>query len=647
MADVISLRERSLVSFGDENWIIVHVEDCQRVLASRLSDGRHDFLRIETLKPPVPGGSDSEGNGSRRIRHQAPASRSSKGKAKSDDKRLRDEFNRALKVLGMKRAHRRLAIEAMAKAFGYSIATAFRRLAIVRTHGTVEALRHAVRSDAGARRIKPEVIKIIRTQLKEHRFVPHPETLHAIRERINGECRAAGYKEISLSVLCSFEAETTLKKKLEAQGRKKKAKDLFQPKVGHLPNSDFPLSIIQIDHTPIQICLVDEEDRQPIGDPWLTLVIDTYSRMVLGFFLSFDAPSTVSTGMAMAHAFLPKEEYLRSVGVTGEWPCWGFPDVILVDNAAELNGEMMHAARKLYRFTLRDRPVEGARFGGHVESAFRTFMNEFKSVPGTKFSNPVERGEYDSEGRAIFTIAEFETFFTEFLVNEYHLRAHRGKGMDYSAPLPKWLKGVLEGDNLPPTGLPDRPADPRALRISLMPIERRSIDKGTVELNCHHYYSGKLVMLGDQVDLTKPLADRKFEVRYDPRLSSPVWLYDKAANDYIELNFADLAEQPRSLWEERATRRRRNLPDQYVDERYQSRLRRDEMKKAAGKKTTQMRLEAEKARNRAKKAIVQPPPPRPAKPATKKAIDHSRLERMRASVQPADTDSTLKKERGS
>lgn len=651
MRSAVSLKEGELVACNGENWLIVHCEDFERVLASRVSDGRHDFLRIVDILPPVfepppEGGDCSPPTTVRRIRSQSSLDTKMSLKEREEIETTVKEFQFALKVLKAPRAERRDLIRQMAKKFGYNQASAYRRLKIAAIHQNSDALRHAVRSDFGGRHVKADVINVIRDHLARYRFVGTPRTLPDILEFINGFCRENGLSEISLTTLTSFEKETTLKTKLEAQGRKKKAADAFRPKVGHLPNNDYPLAIAQVDHTPLQICFVDEEDRQPIGDAWLSLVIDTYSRMVLGFFLSFDAPSTLSTGMALAHAFLPKEDYLLSMGIAGDWPCWGFPDIIHVDNATELNGKMMHGARKRYRFTLRNRPVGSPNFGGHVESAFKTFMHELKSVPGSKFSNPVERGEYDSEGRAIFTIAEFEKYFTEFLINDYHLKEHTGEGIDGSVPLLKWKQGTFVGDKMPPTGLPDRPADPLSLRISLMPVDRRVVRNGIVEILSHKYHNGRLTLISDAVDLTKSKEERKFEVRHDPRNISRIWLYDEEAESYIELGFADLRLGPISLWEDRARRKRRGNPsEQYQDTRYQSKLSREDMKDQAVKKTKQTRLEAEKERRRATGALVQPPPPAARKPGSgKKPLDPELLREIRNKVRSAALPSNIPKE---
>ncbi len=54
------------------------------------------------------------------------------------------------------------------------------------------------------------------------------------------------------------------------------------------------LERIEIDHTPFDLIVIDSLTKLPLGRPWLTLAIDTYSRMVMGFYVSFNAPSGYS-----------------------------------------------------------------------------------------------------------------------------------------------------------------------------------------------------------------------------------------------------------------------------------------------------------------------------------------------------------------
>jgi putative transposase len=58
------------------------------------------------------------------------------------------------------------------------------------------------------------------------------------------------------------------------------------------------LEVVQIDHTPIDVLVVDEWERQPLGRPWLTLAIDVASRFVTGFQVSLDRPSSLALAAA-------------------------------------------------------------------------------------------------------------------------------------------------------------------------------------------------------------------------------------------------------------------------------------------------------------------------------------------------------------
>jgi putative transposase len=66
------------------------------------------------------------------------------------------------------------------------------------------------------------------------------------------------------------------------------------------------LERVEIDHTPLDLFLVDDKTGLPLGRPTLTVVIDHFSRMLLGYYLSYGAPSLVAVMGALRHAILPK-----------------------------------------------------------------------------------------------------------------------------------------------------------------------------------------------------------------------------------------------------------------------------------------------------------------------------------------------------
>ena len=147
------------------------------------------------------------------------------------------------------------------------------------------------------------------------------------------------------------------------------------------------MAVAQIDHTPMDVIVVDEEHRQPIQRPSLTVVIDVYSRMVLGFSIYLEKPSAFTVGMAIAHAILPKENWLAGVGVQAEWPCWGKMRTIHCDNAKEFRGTVIGRACQDHDITIEHRPPREPRYGGHIERGFGTWLARARRLKGTTFSN--------------------------------------------------------------------------------------------------------------------------------------------------------------------------------------------------------------------------------------------------------------------
>jgi hypothetical protein len=76
-------------------------------------------------------------------------------------------------------------------------------------------------------------------------------------------------------------------------------------------------------------------------------------------------------------------------------------------------------------------------------------MGAVHVLPGTTFSNVKVRGDYDAEGRAIFTLRELEAWLTVQIAGAYHHRIHTTL---LRPPLTVWrdLQGEVDFD-LPPT----------------------------------------------------------------------------------------------------------------------------------------------------------------------------------------------------
>ena len=100
-----------------------------------------------------------------------------------------------------------------------------------------------------------------------------------------------------------------------------------------------PLEIVQIDHTKVDIIVVDEQTREPIGRPWITLAMDIFTRMVTGFYLTMDAPSRLSISLCLLHSVFDKSAWLQEREIDTVWPIAGLPESIHSDNGADFRSK--------------------------------------------------------------------------------------------------------------------------------------------------------------------------------------------------------------------------------------------------------------------------------------------------------------------
>jgi putative transposase len=260
---------------------------------------------------------------------------------------------------------------------------------------------------AGGRSLSPAVENVIETAL-QNRYLTRQRLspVHVARD-VQLRCREDGLPVPS---------ERTIRRRIrdlpqELQLRRRfgyTAAQSLAPLRGEFPDVDEPLGVIQIDHTPLDLILVDDIHRLPIGRPWLTLAIDIYTRMVAGFALAFEKPSALSVGLCLLHAIGPKDDWLSKHGLATVWPIDGVMRQIHCDNAREFRGEMLKKACEQYGIELAFRRVKSPWYGGHIERLLGTFAKEIHALEGTTFSNPQERGSYPSEKKAALTLTEFE-----------------------------------------------------------------------------------------------------------------------------------------------------------------------------------------------------------------------------------------------
>lgn len=203
------------------------------------------------------------------------------------------------------------------------------------------------------------------------------------------------------------------------------------------------LERVEIDHTPLDLFLIDERSWLPLGRPILTVAVDHYSRMLLGYFLGFDGPSSKAVMAALRHAVLPKgpvTEAIEGLKVEHTWPCYGRPDVLVVDNGLEFHGDDLDSVAFDLGCRIQYCPKHQPWFKGVVERYLGTINNSFvRQIPGTSFARLHLRGDYDPQKNAVLTLAEFKHLFEKWVLDVYAQQVHRGIG---TTPWAKWQEGM-------------------------------------------------------------------------------------------------------------------------------------------------------------------------------------------------------------
>lgn len=467
--------------------------------------------------------------------------------------------------------------------------------------GVLSSLLPKTRRDKGTTKLTPEVEEIIQESMATDFLTLQKKSVQKLCEEVIQRCTEAGLEAPHDNTIRN--RVKALSPELVASKRegRKKADLSFKPHQRAFPGADWPLSVIQIDHTKLDIILVDDHYRQPIGRPWITLAFDVYSRMVTGFYVSFDPPSAMSMGLCLAHSILPKDKWLAQNGIKSEWPVWGLPTTVHMDNAKEFRGEMLQKACGEYGVNIEWRPVGRPNFGAHVERALGTFSKEIHTLPGTTFSNIQAKGDYKSEKHAALTLSEFEAWLSIYIADVYHQKVHSSLGM---APIDAYKQGILGDEHNPGCGLPPKIADEDRLRLDFMPYERRTVQDYGIVIDEIHYYHDVLRRWINAPDPKDSKRKRQFICRRDPRDISVIWFFDPEIQTYYPIPYRDTSHPAISIWELREAKnkvtsdKRRHLSERSIFDAY-DRMREIEAeaqaKSKAARRASQRRMHHQQA----------------------------------------------------
>jgi len=454
-------------------------------------------------------------------------------------------------ILPLKKGASRKEIEEHAKNIGVHYTTLYRWFRNYLDTGSIAGLIPKKEGyPEGKTRIDPEAERVMKEVLDSFYLTKQRPKAEAVIRKVFAECHKRNIKPPSKNTVRNRIAKINEYERLARRYDRSAAKGKYKPASEHY-KADYPLERVQIDHTQADIILVDEETRQPIGRPWITLAIDIYSRMIHGYYLSLEAPSATSVAMCIANAVLPKDQLLIENGIDEEWNIWGFMDNIHTDNGADFLSEALSRACLIHNIHLENRPVKSPEYGGHIERLIGTIMDETHLIPGTTFSNTSEKGKYNSDKQAVMTFKEYEKWLLLYITKIYHKRRHSSLGMSPEEKLKEGIFGTREHEG---TGYPPKPSNPQSILIDFLPFFQRTVQRNGVNIDGLNYYDSVLRSCINTID-QKTGKKKKYIFKRDPRNISYVWFYDEDTQEYYKIPLANQSIPDMSLWEYKATKK--------------------------------------------------------------------------------------------
>lgn len=245
--------------------------------------------------------------------------------------------------------------------------------------------------------------------------------------------------------------------------------------------------IWQCDHTELDIYILDAAGKE--RKPWLTTIIDDYSRAIAGIFLSPDAPSSLNTALALRQAIWKKEN--------SDWQICGIPQILYTDHGSDFMSKHTRQVCIGLKIRMLNSAVGRPQGRGKIERFFGT-LNEcvLMDLPGYSI-----KGKPAS--KPSLTLTQLEAAVMDFVTNNYHINPHSATG---AAPVRMWAEGFL----------PQMPESTEVLDLLLLTIHKpRKVQRDGIRFQGMRYIARALAgFVGEQIT-----------IRYDPRDLAEIKVY--------------------------------------------------------------------------------------------------------------------------
>jgi transposase InsO family protein len=308
------------------------------------------------------------------------------------------------------------------------------------------------------RKISDEVIQLIDAVIDEHLVGESPKSISACYSILLALCDQMGIAGPSIK---TFRAEINKKKTI---GDRKRA---VQGDKGAYQYSEFvhwrldnaapvhgqrAFDIAHVDHTQMDLQLVDSVFGKSMGKPWLSVMLDANTRMVLAFVITYERPS-YRTCMLLMRDYIRRHRRV--------------PDTIVTDKGSEFEGGFWEILLACLKVTKKTRPSAKGRYGSVIERFFGVANQQFfHQLKGNNLPLQKPRSTsstHDPRKTAVWTLQEIALSFEDYIENTYSRLEHSRLGVspreafDHSLRVTgvRHMRMITESEELAILCLPD------------------------------------------------------------------------------------------------------------------------------------------------------------------------------------------------
>lgn len=264
------------------------------------------------------------------------------------------------------------------------------------------------------------------------------ETLKAknrrtVYESYKSECKKRGIIPASYVTFCKYiKSRPKDVQTLKRQGKRaayKYEKFYWRLEMDTPRHGERPFHIAHIDHTELDIELIDSKTGKNLGRPWLTILMDAFTRKILAIYITLSQPSKI-TGMMVLRECVRRHNRL--------------PQILVVDGGKDFSCIYFETLLALFEVNKKTRPPAKARFGSVLERLFRTNDTQFiHNLQGnTKITKNVRQVTKSNNPRnlAIWDLKSLYIRLTEWAYEVYNNTEHSALGQ---SPNEAFVQGNL------------------------------------------------------------------------------------------------------------------------------------------------------------------------------------------------------------